>query len=62
MAVPTWVIDILACPADQSALDAYPDERDLRELRCPQCGRHYPVTDDIPVLLIDQATQPADRA
>jgi uncharacterized protein len=45
-----WLLEILACPqcrADESA----------SELVCTGCGLAYPVRDDIPVLLVDEARQ-----
>jgi hypothetical protein len=46
------LLEILACPACKTAL-AYNDEKD--ELKCGNCHRVYPVRDDIPVLLVDEA-------
>jgi hypothetical protein len=52
-----WLLDILACPACHGKLRA--DEQ-ASELVCTgECGRAYPVRDDIPVLLIDEARAPA---
>ncbi len=45
---------LLVCPVDHSELI---DEPDL--LVCGECGRRYPVVDDIPVLLVDQAALPS---
>jgi uncharacterized protein YbaR (Trm112 family) len=50
------LLEILACPADTAPLRA--DEAALGgsgALVCTQCGRQYPVRDDIPVLLVDEA-------
>lgn len=52
------LLDILACPSCRSPLRA--DEA-ASELVCTGCGFAYPVRDDIPVLLIDEARKP-DRA
>lgn len=48
------LLDILACPRCRSPLR--PDE-EAEELVCTggQCALAYPVRDDIPVLLIDEA-------
>jgi uncharacterized protein len=53
----TWMIDqklldILACPACENRPGVT-----LRdgELLCGECGRAYPIRDDIPVMLVDQA-------
>ncbi|WP_327093272.1 Trm112 family protein [Nonomuraea sp. NBC_01738] len=50
-----WLLDILACPACKSPLRA---EHETDELACTGCGRVYPVRDDIPVLLVDEARTP----
>jgi uncharacterized protein YbaR (Trm112 family) len=57
------LMEILACPQCHSPLRAAPaDEHDQQqdELICtsPTCGLAYPVRDDIPVLLIDEARRP----
>ena len=51
------LLEILACPNCHSAL-AVDHERD--ELVCtgPDCGLAYPVRDQIPILLIDEARSP----
>jgi uncharacterized protein len=56
-----WLLDILACPACHSPLR--PDE-DSDELICTgaACGLAYPVRDDIPVLLVDEARRPGGGA
>jgi uncharacterized protein len=58
MKIDEWLLDILACPKCHSPLR--PDEA-ASELVCtgPDCGLAYPVRDDIPVLLIDEARDPA---
>jgi uncharacterized protein YbaR (Trm112 family) len=49
------LLDILACPSCHAALRV--DEA-AEELVCTGCGLAYPVRDDIPVLLIDEARKP----
>jgi len=44
------LLDILVCPVCKTPL-AIEDNR----LKCAQCRRAYPVRDDIPVLLVDEA-------
>lgn len=44
------LLEILACPACHGSLD---DAGDL--LVCKGCGLRYPVRNDIPVLLVDEA-------
>jgi uncharacterized protein YbaR (Trm112 family) len=51
-----WLLEILACPKCRSQLR--PDEV-AGELVCTGCGLAYPVRDDIPVLLVDEARQTA---
>jgi uncharacterized protein YbaR (Trm112 family) len=54
------LLDILACPA----CDTRPPVRldtGARSLVCDQCGRHYPVRDGIPVMLVDEATIPGTQ-
>jgi uncharacterized protein len=51
-----WLLEILACPKCRSELRA--DEA-ADELVCTGCGLAYPVRDDIPVLLVDEARQTA---
>ena len=48
------LLEILACPACHAPLEPGEDT-----LRCTGCGLVYPVRDDIPVLLIDEAEKPA---
>jgi uncharacterized protein len=53
-----WLLEILACPKCKSPLR--PDGA-ANELVCTgsSCGLAYPVRDDIPVLLVDEARGPA---
>lgn len=48
------LLDIIVCPACHGELEAVADE-----LVCQGCGNAYPVRDDIPVLLVDEARKPA---
>jgi uncharacterized protein len=59
MALDPRLLEILACPDDKGPL--YYFEADAF-LFCPGCRRRYDVRDDIPVMLIDEATvlEPAD--
>jgi uncharacterized protein YbaR (Trm112 family) len=50
------LLDLIVCPACHAALSV--DEA-AEELVCSGCGRAYPVRDDIPVLLVDEARDPA---
>lgn len=50
------LLEILACPACKSPLEV---DDPAGELVCtnPECALAYPVRDDIPVLLVDEARQ-----
>lgn len=56
MNIPADLLEILACPSCHASLRA-DDAANL--LECSHCGLRYPVRDDIPVLLIDEALPPA---
>ncbi len=47
------LLDILACPACKSDV-----RLEGNRIICTGCGRRYPVKDDIPVMLIDEAELP----
>ncbi len=49
------LIAILACPDCRSSLRV---DDAAGELVCTGCGLAYPVRDDIPVLLVDEARRP----
>ena len=55
------LLEILACPSCRSPLRA---DDAASELVCTSttCGLAYPVRDDIPVLLIDEARRPGTPA
>lgn len=46
------LLDILACPACKSGLKHRKEEQ---ELVCVACRLAFPVRDDIPIMLIDEA-------
>lgn len=50
--IPQDLLEILACPACKQPLTLKPDGS---ALKCNACRRVYPVRDDIPILLIDEA-------
>jgi uncharacterized protein YbaR (Trm112 family) len=50
------LLEILACPHCRGELR--PDDG-ASELVCTACGYAYPVRDDIPVLLVDEARKPS---
>jgi len=53
MAISADLLEILICPACRAKLELKPDGSGLR---CVSCHRLYPIRDEIPVLLIDEAT------
>lgn len=52
MAIDPELLAILACPACKADVKLTADEKGLK---CVKCHRVYPVKDDIPVMLIDEA-------
>lgn len=55
------LLKIIVCPACRSELDLTASDRDPgvpAELVCRGCGLAYPIRDDIPVLLVDEARKP----
>ena len=53
MALDRLLLEVLACPEDKGPLLYFADEDRLYN---PRLHRSYPVHDDIPVMLIDEAT------
>ena len=53
MTLSEQLLEILVCPKCKGDLDYRPDESTLV---CPACRLRYPVRDDIPIMLIDEAT------
>jgi len=51
MAISPELLDILVCPLDKAKVELLPDESGLK---CVQCGRVYPIREDIPVMLIEE--------
>jgi uncharacterized protein len=49
------LLEIIVCPDCHGKLAV---DDDARELVCTSCGLAYPVRDDIPVLLVDEARRP----
>jgi uncharacterized protein len=53
MAISKDLLDILACPlCKDEAVRLTPDGAGLK---CVKCHRVYPIRDDIPIMLIDEA-------
>jgi len=53
MAISQQLLDILACPVCKTPVHLTPDGQGLK---CGQCRRVYPIKDDIPIMLVDEAT------
>ncbi len=60
MQLDPWLLEILACPQCRAPVRA---DDAAQELVCTSdaCGLAYPVRDDIPVMLISEATRPPRR-
>jgi len=54
MAVDPALLEILVCPECKTPVQLVNDDTGLR---CDTCGRVYPIKDDIPVMLVDEATR-----
>ncbi len=57
MAVSQELLDILVCPACKVAVKLTPDGQGLK---CAQCRRVYPIKDDIPDMILDDAKVDAE--
>ena len=53
MAISQDFLEILACPACKGRVELNVDSTGLK---CVDCHRLYPIRDDIPVMLVDEAT------
>jgi len=53
MGIDSELLEILACPKCKTPVALVSDGTGLK---CGQCRRVYPIKDDIPVMLIDEAT------
>ena len=52
MAISKDLLEILVCPLCKAPVEMKQDETGLK---CVQCKRVYPIRDDIPVMLVDEA-------
>jgi len=59
MALDPQLLEILACPLCKTDVKLTADGEGLK---CVQCHRVYPIKDDIPVMLIDEARIEPERA
>lgn len=53
MSIPKFVLDILVCPVCKTRVELLADESGLK---CVSCRRVYPIRDEIPVMLPEEAT------
>jgi len=53
MTITQELLDILVCPVCKTPVKLTPDTAGLK---CATCRRVYPIRDDIPVMLVDEAT------
>jgi uncharacterized protein YbaR (Trm112 family) len=52
MAISKDLLDILVCPLCKATVELLEDQSGLK---CVECKRVYPIRDDIPVMLVDEA-------
>lgn len=52
MAVSQELLEMLVCPVCKTPVKTTADEKGLK---CATCHRVYPVRDDIPIMLVDEA-------
>jgi uncharacterized protein YbaR (Trm112 family) len=55
MRLDPFLLEVLVCPDCHAALRA---DEPAEELVCTGCDLAYPVRDDIPVMLVDEARRP----
>ena len=52
MAISKDLLEILVCPVCKAVVELKADQSGLK---CVECHRVYPIRDDIPVMLVDEA-------
>lgn len=52
MAISKELLEILVCPLCKATVEMKPDGSGLK---CVECRRVYPIRDEIPVMLVDEA-------
>ena len=57
MAINQDLLEMLVCPIDKAKVEL---KADGSGLKCVECHRVYPIRDDIPVMLVDEATVEED--
>ncbi len=58
MAISQQLLEILRCPNCRSEVELSKDEKTIKCLG-PDCGLIYPVKDEIPVMIIEEAAKPS---
>ena len=58
MTIDAELLEILVCPNDRGEIDYLEDQQ---VIVCRTCGYRYPIRDDIPVMLVDEAEKPAKK-
>jgi uncharacterized protein YbaR (Trm112 family) len=58
MAIDQQLLEILACPVCKGDIKITADEKGLK---CMSCSRVYPIKEDIPVMLSDEASIEPER-
>lgn len=58
MTINPKILNILACPQCKTDVKLTSDEKGLK---CVACHRVYPIKEDIPIMLIDEASIEPDR-
>ncbi len=53
------LLEILACPVCKTDVKLTSDEKGIK---CVKCHRVYPIKDEIPVMLVDEATIEPERS
>jgi len=56
MPIPPALLEMLVCPLCKEPVQPLADQSGLQ---CPACRRVYPVRDDIPVMLVEEASVPS---
>jgi uncharacterized protein YbaR (Trm112 family) len=59
MSINKELLEILACPVCKTDVKLTSDEKGIK---CVKCHRVYPIKDEIPVMLVDEATIEPERA
>jgi len=52
MAIHPELLEILACPVCKTPVELV---KEGTALKCGKCSRVYPIRDDIPIMLVDEA-------